>query len=218
MAHADSGSRDALARVDDPTVAKLLMDDAYRSVLGAFLGHDRSAGDAARSLGRDLDATLYRVKRLLRHGLLVRVGQRRRAGRPIAVYRSAHERWFVPFHALPYADLEETFRGLHVEHAHALARAAARALHGADWAGYRIERGADGQLWMHGVRDDGTPFAPGDLVATDAAVELHLTPDDARALGAELTALVQRYTGRSRSGDDAPANHLLVVASVPLLR
>ncbi len=209
-----SGS--APERVDDPAAAKLLTDPTYRSVLGAFLGRERSASEAALELRLGLDATLYRIRRLHRVGLLELVGERARAGRAVKRYRARHQAWFVPFEALPYADLEETFLELHVAHARRLARAAARALVRAPWAGYRIERDAEGRLSMYGVRGDGSGFgrAGGDAGVTDAMLDLRLAPEDARRLNAEIAALIERYAAlHQRVG---PVNRLLLVASVPV--
>jgi hypothetical protein len=204
-------------RVDDPEAAKLLMRNDYRTILDAFVGRERSVAEAAEAQRLGLDATLYRVRRLHRAGLLVHSGTRPRAGRPVKLYRAAHDAWFVPFEALPYADLEETFLELHVAHARALARAAARALRDSAWSGYRIERDDDGRLGMRGVRADGAAFDGAAAAAgtTDAMVEIRLAPDDALRLNEELAALVQRYVALGRA-DEGPPNRAVLYASVPL--
>jgi DNA-binding Lrp family transcriptional regulator len=217
--HPSSGSlpaHRAPRRVDDPVAATLLLDDVARSVLAAFLEGERGVREAADTLGLDLDATLYRVKRLERAGLLVQVGLRRRAGRPVRLYRAAAEAWFVPFEVLPHADLEEAFFEMHVDQGRRLARAAARALRQTSWAGYRIARGDGGGLSVQGVREDGRAFADPDSYAgpVDASVELHLRPADALRLNQELRALVERYLAL-QEGRGEP-NRLLVVACVPL--
>ncbi len=208
---------DGAQRVDDPAAAKLLTHEDYRAVLGAFLGRERSVSEAAQELRLGLDATLYRVRRLRQAGLLEVRSSRPRAGRAIKLYRAVHDAWFVPFEALPYADLEETFLELHVAHARTIARAAARALRRSEWSGYRIERNDDGRLWMRGVRMDGngvgSPAA--DAGASDAMLELRLTPEDATRLNQELVDLVQRYTDLDRS-DEGPPNRIVMFASVPV--
>lgn len=214
-----SGSaQDASApyRVDDLVAARLLVQEDYRTVLGVFLGRERSVSEAARALCAGLDATLYRVRRLERAGLLEVASVQRRAGRAIKRYQAVHDAWFVPFEALPYADLEEAFLELHVAHARVVARAAARALRRSEWSGYRIERNDDGRLWMRGVRADGTGFAgETDAGATDAMIELRLAPEDALRLNRELVALLQRYTLLDRSSD-GPVNRVVLFASVPV--
>ena len=220
MTHPGFGSSttpSSVHRVDDPAAAKLLTSERFRAVLEAFVGCQRSVAEAAEELRLGLDATLYRVRRLQRAGLLVHSGTRARAGRPVKLYRAAHDAWFVPFEALPYADLEETFLELHVAHARVLARAAARALRDSAWSGYRIERGDDGRLWMRGVCADGSVFDAAGRAAgpTDAMVELRLAPDDALRLNQEFAALVQRYVELDRS-DEGPPNRAVLFASVPL--
>ena len=196
------------------------MDAATRDVFGCFLGRTRSVREAADALGRDLDAVLYRVRRLHAVGLLEVAAVQARAGRPIKRYRAVHDAWFVPFEALPYADLEETFLDLHAAHAARAARAAARWLARRSWAGYRIGVDATGRMWMRGAAEDddaadaepprrlGGPGGP-----MDAGNEMRLSPADARALQDDLTALVATYEGRA---EDGPPNWLLLVISVPL--
>jgi hypothetical protein len=207
-------------RVDDPAAARLLMDATTREVFGCFLGRTRSVREAADVLARDLDAVLYRVRRLVATGLLEVVAVQPRAGRPIRRYRAVHDAWFVPFEALPYADLEETFLDLHVAHAARAARAAARWLADRPWAGYRIGVDEAGRMWMRGAaEDDGASGAePPRLLGgldgpMDAGLELRLSPSDARSLHADLSALVATYERRAEEG---PANHLLLVISVPI--
>jgi hypothetical protein len=216
-----SGSRPH--RVDDPAAARLLLDEATRAVFGCFLGHDRSVREAADLLGRDLDAVLYRVKRLLSAGLLEVVAVVPRGGRAVRRYRAPHDAWFVPFEVLPYADLEETFAALHRANGARAARAAARWLARSPWAGYVVERGDDGQVWLRGsgsvadaggggfVAPGGDPTGP-----LDATLDLRLSDVDAAALNAELADLVARYASLGRVAEGAAANRMLQVVSVPL--
>lgn len=210
-------------RIDDPAAARLLMDETTRAVFGCFLGADRSVREAADHLGRDLDAVLYRVKRLHAAGLLEVVAVVPRAGRPVRRYRAPHDAWFVPFEVLPYADLEEAFLALHRGTATRAARAAARWLARSPWAGYLVERGEDGQVWLRGsgaeTHDGGAPVAPvGDATGPlDATLDLRLTDAQASALNEELADLVARYAELGGAADDgAMANRLLQVISVPL--
>jgi hypothetical protein len=207
-------------RVDDPAAARLLMDATTRDVFGCFLGRTRSVREAADALGRDLDAVLYRVRRLVAAGLLEVAAVQPRAGRPIKRYRAVHDAWFIPFEALPYADLEETFLDLHVAHAARAARAAARWLADRPWAGYRIGLDASGRMGMRGAaQDDDAPDAEAPSLLggpdgpMDAGLELRLSPADARSLNADLAALVATYERRAEAG---PANRLLLVISVPI--
>jgi hypothetical protein len=208
---------------DDPLAARLLLDEDAREVLGVFLGRSRSAQEAASELGRDLDAVLYRIKRLLQAGVVMVVAERHRGGRPVKVYRSTFDSWFVPFEALPYVDVEDTLSALHVAQGRRVARAAARHLVRTPWAGFFVERREDGRVWIVGA----SAGASGGIERTalvdtepsggamDATVELRLTAEDARALNQDLLDLVDRYM--AKSGDrEATPNRLLTVASVPI--
>jgi DNA-binding Lrp family transcriptional regulator len=217
MTPAASGS--SPRRVDDPAVARLLMDATTREVFGCFLGRARSVKEAADALGRDLDAVLYRVRRLAAAGLLEVAAIQPRAGRPIRRYRAVHDDWFVPFEALPYADLEETFLEVHAEHTARAARAAARWLADRPWAGYRIGVDAAGRMWMRGAAEDDDALGTGPPRSLagpdgplDAGLDLRLSPADARSLNADLAALVATYERRALEG---PPNRLLLVISVP---
>jgi hypothetical protein len=212
-------------RVDDPVAARLLMDEVTREVFGCFLDRDRSVREAADLLDRDLDAVLYRVKRLHAAGLLEVVAVQRRAGRPVRRYRAPHPLWFVPFEALPYADLEETFAAMARAQVDRAARASARWLARRPWAGYLIGRGADGQVWLRGTREAPTagiavepdPAQLGhDDGPLDVALDLRLTREQTAELNAELWALASKYAELGAVASGSGGNRLLYVTSVPL--
>ncbi len=212
-------------RIDDPVAARLVMDAATREVFGCFLDRDRSVREAADLLERDLDAVLYRVKRLQAAGLLEVVAVQRRAGRPVRRYRAPHPLWFVPFEALPYADLEETFAAMARAQVDRAARASARWLARNPWAGYLIGWGADGQVWLRGTREAptvGTSVQPDpaqlahDDGPFDVGLDLRLTRAQSAALNAELWALATKYAELGAVPSGGGANRLLFVTSVPL--
>ncbi|MFN2323157.1 MAG: hypothetical protein ABR510_09415 [Trueperaceae bacterium] len=212
-------------RVDDPVAARLLMDAASREVFGCFLDRDRSVREAADLLERDLDAVLYRVKRLLAAGLLEVVAVQRRAGRPVRRYRAPHPHWFVPFEALPYADLEETFAAMGRAQVERAARASARWLARDPWAGYVIGTGTDGQVWLRGTREAptaGTTVQPDPSQLAhhdgpfDVALDLRLTQAQTAALSAELWALAMKYAELGAVPRGGGANRVLFVLSSPL--
>jgi hypothetical protein len=225
MTGSPSGS--SRGRVASPVAARLLLDGRTRDVLGVFLGRERSVREAATELGRDLDAVLYRVRRLVAAGVLTVVGERRRGGRPIKLYRSTFDAYFVPFEVLPYADVEEALTELQVAQAQRVARATARYVVRTPWAGFFVERRDDGRVWLYGASGE-VPGAASDAASTlpvplsaptagamDATVELRLTDAEARALNADLAALLSRFMALSTDREAAP-NRLLSVASVPL--
>jgi len=223
MTHPASGS--APHRIDDPLAARLLMDPTHREVFGCFLDRDRSVREAADLLERDLDAVLYRVKRLHGAGLLEVAAVQRRAGRPVRRYLAPHPLWFVPFESLPYADLEETFAAMTHAQVGRAARASARWLARNPWAGYLIGLGADGQVWLRGTREAPTAGATvqpdhrqlgayeGPL---DIGLDLRLTRAQSAELNAELWALASKYAELGAVPSGGGANRMLFFTSVPL--
>ena len=223
MTHPASGS--SPHRIDDPVAARLLMDAATREVFGCFLDRDHSVREAADLLERDLDAVLYRVRRLHAAGLLEVVAVQRRAGRPVRRYRAPHPLWFVPFEALPYADLEETFAAMARAQVDRAAHASAHWLARDPWAGYLIGRGADGQVWLRGTREAPTSDTsvepdPAQLAhydgPIDVALDLRLTRTQSAELTAELWALASKYAELGVVPSGGAPNRLLFVMSVPL--
>ncbi len=220
-----SASGSSPHRIEDPAAARLLMDATTREVFGCFLDRDRSVREAADLLERDLDAVLYRVRRLHAAGLLEVVAVQRRAGRPVRRYRAPHPLWFVPFDVLPYADLEETFAAIARAQVDRAARASARWLARTPWAGYLIGRGEDGQVWLRGAREpptSGTSVEP-DVAQLaledgplDVSLDLRLTRAQAAELSVALWALVSKYAELGAVPSGAGANRLLFVTSVPL--
>lgn len=85
--------------------ARLLSDTAALRHLEPFIGRTRGAAEAARETGVSVERMLYRVRQFRAAGLLTEVGQERRTGRPIRLYR-APAGFRVPFHLTPFADQE----------------------------------------------------------------------------------------------------------------
>src|SRR5690606_38793350 len=67
--------------------------------LAPFIGRAASVSQAAGSSGEKENTTLKRVRRFVELGLLEVVAELPRAGRPIKLYRSVAEVFFVPFEA-----------------------------------------------------------------------------------------------------------------------
>lgn len=73
--------------------------------LQPFLGRENTVVRAAAELGCEPNATLYRVRRMHSLGILRMVREEPRAGRPVEVYRSVHEGYFVPTEVMRHDDL-----------------------------------------------------------------------------------------------------------------
>ncbi|MGL5910943.1 MAG: hypothetical protein ACRCZP_13125 [Phycicoccus sp.] len=88
--------------VTDPAAARVLLDRRQVDLLAPFVGRERTAGEAALEVGLTLAQMLPRIQRFCRLGLLVVTREQARAGRPMKVYRSAADEFFVPAEAIAF--------------------------------------------------------------------------------------------------------------------
>lgn len=142
------------ATVADPDAGKLLSDPTWIRFLEPFLGRTSGIAEAARRLGEPLDAVRYRVHRMERAGLLEVVDQRRRAGRPVRLYRSVADGFVVPFEATPFVDLEERMAEVLSHEVRAFSRSAAVAMRGSGLEARRVYRGPDGAVHQEAAADE----------------------------------------------------------------
>ncbi|WP_146009446.1 hypothetical protein [Deinococcus planocerae] len=202
----------------DPRAARTLLDPQARRCLEPFLGRTLGVAEAARQSGVPADALAYRVRVLVGLGLLGEVGSRARAGRPVRLY-AAPARLSAPFAALPAEDLEAFFTALDAAPRALALRGLAGAASRGPVTGWHLHLYRDGQGT---ARLDFAPPSSGDaegvLLGPEApAVALNwlplaLTPDEAKALQAELHALLGRYAGRV----GAAPTHLLGLLCAPV--
>lgn len=202
--------------VSSPAQAALLSDPATLRYFEPFLAREVSASAAAEEAGVRLDTLLYRVRRFLAAGLLLVAREQPRRGRPIKIYRSSAEAYFVPFGMTPYVDLaerlkEETSDFIAASYA-GMAKVLAR--HGAD--GRRLYRKADGTVWrdmadasLRRFRAEGDPGGPADAYMG----KVNLREGDALALHAEVKALLDKAVGLHVEGEGTP--FLLTLLLVP---
>ena len=95
-----------IQRVEDADQARLLTDSEAQMIFRPFLARELTASQAASETGRDLNAVLYRLRQFVAAGLVKVVREIKRAGRPIKVYRSTADAYFVPYEFTPFASLE----------------------------------------------------------------------------------------------------------------
>lgn len=133
--------------VDDAAQARLLSDPEALRTFEPFLARERAVAEVARELGARVDTVLYRVRRLREAGLLRVVREEPRAGRPIKVYRSSADAYFVPFAATPFAELRERLLEQARPMTERAATGLARLLRRYEAEGQRIYRGPDGEVW-----------------------------------------------------------------------
>lgn len=211
MTELDSGS---FFTVADTEQARLLTEPTSKEFFKPFLARERSAAEAAAVMRCSLNTMLYRIKTLLRAGLLGVVREQPRKGRAVKIYRSVHNAYFVPFRVTPYATIEERlevqsepiFAGLIHSYAAALKQNARY--------GHHIFVNENGVVWTSDLLPEQTPAGQPNIF-TD--VYLRLRDEDARALGQELKELLGRALELDKqTGDDPEARaYLNMVALLP---
>ena len=212
MTDSDSGR---FYTVTDSEQARLLTEPMSKEFFKPFLAHKRSASEAATVIQCSLNTMLYRIKTLMRAGLIEVVEERPRKGRTIKVYCSVHDAYFVPFNVTPYATLEERLEVQAEPIFAGLIRAYAAALRQNERYGHHIFIGEDGAVWTSDLLPELTPTGQ-PVVYSDMTVRLR--DDDARVLGQELRSLFERAIrlGIQTTGDGEAQNYMHMVALLPL--
>jgi len=200
--------------VSDAGQARWLTDPTRKAFFVPFLARERKVSQAALELGCALPTMLYRVRRMVECGLLDVVREEPRAGKPVKIYRSRHDAYFVPFTATPYDTLEQrlTVQGDPIWAG--LVSAYADALRRSDRFGHLLYRGSD-----HAVRTtDRLPTSTRSgqaLFWADSTIAVR--DSDARRLGEQIKAWydeAQRLAATHR-GDPAARHYLCVAALLP---
>ncbi len=184
--------------VRDPTAAELLMNPTTLRQLAPFLGRERTVGQAATESGELANTVLKRAKRFLAAGLLEVSGTLPRRGRPMKLYRTIADLFFVPFEATAAESLETSLAERDAYWERLLRRNVVRARMEAlgTW-GTRVYRDERGRLQ---VQTAVTPEA--DATTLDAAAPAVLSSwrdsvtldfEDAKALQREMYELLLRY-------------------------
>lgn len=231
MPDADSARppESAFATVDDPEQARLLTDPLSLRFFEPFLAREQSASQAAAELGVRLDTLLYRLRVLQRAGLVRVVRSQKRAGRPVKIYRSSADAYFIPFGATPYAELEERIREQLRTHDEVVVRALARTLRASGYEGQRLYRDARGEVFRQSAKDKATYLDLADWAslqrhvrdraapATERlAAQLALTDEEAKSLLLELYGLWRRYGHEPAAGARGRKPYDLQFVLVPL--
>lgn len=188
----------SLAVVTDARAARVLVDVEAARDVAPFARRARSIADVARERGAPLDRFTHRVKRLARLGLLEVAEVTPRAGRPVRLYRTAAERFFVPHAVLPFEEVMAS-----VERRYSARLIAAMALEdvtspAAGGFGTCAYVDAAGEWRLHTTDRAGRPVdvRGGDRPAVfNAWTPLELTFEQAKAFQRDLEALLRRYSG-----------------------
>ena len=180
-------------RIDAPDRAAVFVDPRRRRILTAFMGGEHSLSEAAGMLAMPLNRLAYHVGVLMRLGLLCVTREQKRAGRPILFYRAVADRFLVSAAAMgrpPGAGPAAEMR---------------RALD-------RAEQLAGSSDMLLALDAAGRPVMTrqGAQAAIDACEywrALTLDRSEARALAADLGALLRRYESKPGKGKRAYLVH-----------
>ena len=207
MTGPDSGRlRGEAHSVTDPRLAALLTDPLARRYYEPFVARTLSVKAAADEAHCTLDAMLYRVRVFVKAGLLRVVGQQRRKGRAIKLYRTAYDAYFVPHQVTPFATLEERFYKTTEPFVRQWARLSAVRLRARGVEGVRLYRDRYGEFWAEsaasvtslGGLDVQNLADPARPAAFDIMSTLYLDEAGARDLQRALAALFEAWRGKPR--------------------
>ena len=186
--------------VSSAAAAAVFASSSMRRLLLRFVGRGKSISDVARSSGLDIRHVHYLVHKLTRLGLLDVVEVRRRAGRPIKIYRCVRDSFYIPLDAMrgPVSG------GLNKELDQCLASDAARSI-----AGIVFTTDSEGRPVGRWVSRDGKGSGP-----LDSWRILRLEPRRFAELKSELLAVLQKF--QASPSPTGPV-YLVHVAAAPRL-
>ncbi|MFT4166376.1 MAG: helix-turn-helix domain-containing protein [Microlunatus sp.] len=202
-----------LYRVTDPAQARIVADPVRSRFLHPFLGRERTVSEAAAELGCRTDVMLYRVRRMLAIDLLRITATRRRTGRPIKIYRSSHDGYFVPNEAMHYDDLRHRVSTQGAQLAEELIDAYTAVLFRGGNQGRVLARNHLDEVWS-------TDLAPATngrgepVLMTD--IRVYLTADEAAQIRQVLTQAINsgRRMSSPRAGTERPTSRYLLNCSL----
>ena len=184
--------------VEDRRMADLLTDPATLRQLEPFLGRAVSVAQAARETGEKANTVLSRVRRLVAAKVLVEYDRIPRQGRPIKLYRSSADTFFIPFDATSAESLEAALAEREAYWEKLLRENVVRARreHIGAW-GTRIYRDARGRLQIQTAvtpdRNYTTLDLEGPAVLSAWRERVYLDFEDAKSLQQEMFSLLKRY-------------------------
>jgi DNA-binding Lrp family transcriptional regulator len=190
--------------VEDPKMADMLTDPATLRQLEPFLARAASVAQAARETGQKPNTVLSRVRRMLAAGVLVQAGVRPRRGRPVRLYRSTADAFFIPFDATSAESLESALAEREAFWERQLRESVVRARRErvGVW-GTRIYRDVRGRLQIQTAvtpeRNFTTLDPEGPAVLSAWRDRVYLDFEDAKELQREMFDLLLRYQRKEGS-------------------
>lgn len=199
--------------LDDPRAVQVLINFESSRYLQPFIGHECSAGEAARALDVRLDTMLYQIKRLM-HLQLLRHSRTVRRGRLVKLYRAVADGFVLPFSALPVASLFDLFEQQDAPNRRALGRGLVQTMSGGE-GGWHLRvywNAPERCVKWDAVPDSDPDWEQEDLLTADEPAawlttqRLWLSPAQAKAVQRELAALYRRCAASTpEAGDDKRA-------------
>lgn len=190
-----------VTRVEDASIARLLLEPKAQRVLQPFMRAERGAGQVAAELGVKINAVSYWIRRLLHAGLLLETRRAPRAGQAIRLYRASADAFFVPFQVMPTESLEAMYAQLETPSSQAFRRGLVGIMRQSQPGSGVCFSAPEGQLTMIFTDERGQRLLNARRPDAPAAVNLidvlHLDFEDAKAFQHELIELYLRYANRS---------------------
>lgn len=214
-----------LVRIERADAARFLIAPESYRYFEPFLAQENTVAGVARWLNVDASSVLYRVRQMLKLGLILTTREEKRNGRAIKHYRSSADAFFVPF-SLTDA---ESIASLSAQFTTAFQRifdeAIGRVFHraGVDHdLGVRMSRTGENR-WSRDLMPERVLQHPESFPSwlLDPEVPavwnqyaiLRLRPEHAKALQADLAALWEKYLVLESDDHDL---HALRLGIVPL--
>ncbi|MCA9838990.1 MAG: hypothetical protein KC422_18890 [Trueperaceae bacterium] len=192
--------------IQEEKAAQLLLDLEQLELVLPFMGQERNIADVAKELDMAVDAMTYRVKRLVKLGILSESRKKARKGRAITYYQT-DSAFFVPVKIIPNQTTEDLFLRSDVLMRKQIAQSMTRALYEAvsfeNW-GVLIQRDVTGHPQL-GLTPPGSEWRFDRLLEPDAPallsswMPLKLEFEDAKALQADLFELIGKYAQKQGS-------------------
>lgn len=196
--------------INDSEQAKLLTGPESFRHFTPFLARDCTVSQAAKEIGCHVDTMLYRVNAFLKADLLKVVGTEPRRGRPVKVYRSSADAYFIPFVVTPFEDIETVIKLQNQRNGDIIAHHLAKTIRQSGKDGRHIFRDVHGEVSVHSGADVGDAVLNLDdlpelarkmyeqqrVIGESASDELELSDDDAKEFMLEFYKSWRAYKNK----------------------
>lgn len=214
--------------IKDAQQARLLTDPESFKFFKPFMARACTVSQAAKEVGCKLDTMLYRVKTFVEVELLNVVETEHRRGRPVKIYRSSADTYFIPFTVTPFEDVEAAIKQNIQKDVSIIAHNLARVIHDSGRDGRHIFRDHRGEVsWVSGANADDAWLNLDDLseiarniyarerfIGESASDELELTEEEAKELMLEFYKLWRGFKNKKPS--KGKKKYFLQFSFVPL--